>query len=155
MSFLWVPYQRIWARSLASPGDLTKQLRGAFDQEAWAFCEHNGRFVIRRKIGWGRMPGLPLARGTLTANDATTDVRITVRLSWPVCVVGGLWMSAAMVASFFAMFAATRTASPKPLLAFALPVGGWLLLLRPFSSESKLIRERLASVLPNQNWVLR
>jgi len=122
------------------------QLRVAFDREGWVFREHGSTFVAQRRTGWRRMPGLPIARGILETRDGETRMRVTIRLAWLVYVFGGSWMAGAIAGSALAVAAAIASSSPTPMVVLVLPIAGWLVLVRPFRSEARLIRERLADV---------
>lgn len=146
-----IPYDLVTGRATGTSEAITARLRGAFDRETWMFRGRGNTFFIRRRIGWRRMPSLPLAYGILISRGATTDVRVTIRLSWPAYLFGVPWMAAAIAGSALAAVAAVRTGNPEPLVALVLPVGGWLTLAGSFRSEARLIRERLATVFSAQH----
>jgi hypothetical protein len=143
----WLPYARISAQTPASAEHFLQHLRVAFDERSWIVVVRGNRFSIRRRLGWAKRPGLPVAHGTLESSACVTDVRIAVRLPWAVYLFGGLWLGVAGFVSLLAIAAALRDSSLTPLLTLVLPVAGWLLFLRSFVPEARSISERLELAL--------
>jgi hypothetical protein len=154
-----VPHRGLPIRTNLSPQQVAERVGAEVEPRRWIRLWAGGSkafegrvdehgFEMSRIIGY-RNSFVPILRGRIEPRDGGCAVHVTMDLHLFVKAFGAVWFSGVLLGAIACTVATIVNGNPLGLLAWVLPLFGFLLFTVPFGMEADTAEALLRAMLPD------